>query len=52
MTTLKTLYKNYMRSLHKGIISTGLRINMKPCFIYFHNNWNTIIYKAEKQTRI
>ena len=29
-TTLITLCKNYIRSLHGGIILTGMRINTKP----------------------
>ena len=44
--------KNYIRSLDEGILSTGLRINKKPAINTvssdFHNNWKTIISKAEK----
>ena len=44
--------QNYIRSLDEGIIPTGLRINKKPAINTvssdFHNNWKTILSKAEK----
>ena len=44
--------QNYVRSLDEGIIPAGLRINKKQAINTvssdFHNNWKTIISKAEK----
>ena len=44
--------QNYIRSSDEGIIPAGLRINKKPPIntvsSNFHNNWKTIISKAEK----
>ena len=44
--------QNYTRSLDEGILTTGLRINKKPAINTvspdFHNNWKTILSKAEK----
>ena len=46
--------QNYIRGLDEGIIPTGLRRNKKPAIntvsSYFHNNWKTIIFKAEKDS--
>ena len=44
--------QNYIRSLNEGIIPAGFHINKKPPINTvpsdFHNNWKTIISKAEK----
>ena len=45
--------ENYLTSLLKGLIPSGLKINKRPAFEVvtdeFENQWNSVLYDAEKR---